>query len=101
MVTLPIQGFILGILFPAFLVLVADYSPKREAGTELGAFNSISYLGYTVGDLLAGYLWDTGSKANGAFGGLSFTLWGCAAFAFIPIPLIIYKIQERKASERH
>jgi MFS family permease len=89
MVTLPIQGFILGVLFPAFLVLITDYSPKREVGTELGAFNSISTLGFTVGNILAGYLWDTGYEAYGAFGGLFFSLWGCAAFAFIPIPLIM------------
>jgi len=96
MVTLPIQGLILGVLFPAFLVLMADYSPKRETGTELGAFQSISTLGFFAGDILGGYLWDTGYAGYGTFGGLSFSLWACAALAFIPIPLIMYKIKEKR-----
>jgi len=96
MVTLPLQGFILGILFPAFLVLMADYAPKGEVGTELGVFQSISVLGFVLGNSLAGYLWDTGFAVNETFGGLLFSFWACAAFAFIPIPLIMYKIRERK-----
>lgn len=97
MAILPIQGFILGVLFPAFLVLMADYAPKGEAGTELGTFQAISTLGFVLGNSLAGYLWDTGFVVQETFGGLSFSLWACAALAFIPIPLIMFKIQERKA----
>jgi len=104
MVTLPIQGLTLGFLFPAFLVLIADYSPKGETGTELGTFQSISTLGFFIGDILAGFLWDTGFGGYGTvsartFKGLSFSLWAFAALAFIPIPLIMYKIKERRASQ--
>jgi MFS family permease len=95
-VALAVEGFVLGVLFPAFLVLTADYCPEEEVGTELGAFQGITSAGYVVGYFLAGILWDVGSVMGGASGGLLFCMLASVPLAFIPIPLIIYKTRETK-----
>lgn len=60
-------GLFQGGLIPSYAIIVREYFPAREAGTQLGLIIMASLFGMALGGWMSGYIFDTTGSYHAAF----------------------------------
>lgn len=87
---LPVQMAMNGLwsmTWPAFISMLMEYVPRSRRGVSSGLTQTGLMLGFTVGPLIGGYLWETLGKA--------FPYYASALFFTLCIPILHFLREKR------
>ncbi len=87
-----LQGVFAAMVLPVAMALVADLSPSGAEGRSFGFFNTFFLLGFGVGPLMGGALFD-------AFG-LAANFLAMAGLCLVSVLVVAWKVREPPAGQR-
>lgn len=87
-----LQGIFAAMVLPVAMALVADVTPPGQEGRVFGGFNMSFLMGFGVGPLIGGAVYE--------YAGLAANFWLMAGISLAALLSVLFFIQEPPAAER-